>query len=192
MALKRSNQVRLIAGRLRGRKITFVDSQGLRPTGDRLRETLFSWLQPYIVGSTVLDLFAGSGALGFEAASRGAERVTMIEKSRTVCAGLRQNKLQLELDNLSIVCADALDVMGNTSANVDSERFDIVFIDPPFGERLHQSAVDMLVGSKCLRDDALVAIESDRRAELVEVPEQWQSRKDKVAGEVRLQLYLVP
>jgi 16S rRNA (guanine966-N2)-methyltransferase len=192
LAQKNSNQVRLIAGKFRGRKITFVDSQGLRPTGDRLRETLFSWLQPTIAQSRVLDLFAGSGALGFEAASRGAESVTLIEKSRRVCAVLRQNKDQLELNNLSISCANALDVINNLSGGVGkSDCFDIVFVDPPFDDNLHQATVDALNTSDCLCSNAMVAIEGDRRAPPVDVPAGWQLQKDKVAGEVRLQLFLV-
>jgi len=190
----------VIAGRLRGRSITFADSPGLRPTGDRLRETLFSWLQPFIVESRVLDLFAGSGVLGFEAASRGAAQVTMVEKSRKVCAMLRRNTALLELDGVAIICTDALDMIsgasllasGTGNQNSAIKHFDIVFIDPPFAESLQQSVIDALIHSQRLAINSLLAIESDRRAEPVTVPANWQLQKEKIAGDVRLQLYLVP
>ena len=192
MANKKQNKVRVIAGLLRGRTITFADSPGLRPTGDRLRETLFSWLQPFIAGSRVLDLFAGSGALGFESFSRGARHVTMVEKSRKVCAGLRQSVEQLEVDEVAIICADALDLASNFAESGDiSGPFDIIFVDPPFGEHLHQMTIDMLLQSQWLAKDSLLVIESDRRAAQLTVPTHWQLQKQKTAGEVQLQLYLV-
>lgn len=194
MASQKHNKIRIIAGRLRGRNITFSDSPGLRPTGDRLRETLFSWLQPFLVESKVLDLFAGSGALGFEAVSRGAAHVTMVEKSRKVCAVLRQNAAQLELNDVTIICLDALDLLSDTArGNQDcaSGPFDIVFVDPPFGEHLHQTAIDKLSQSQWLVKNSLVVIESDRRAGQCTVPAAWQLQKEKTAGEVHLQLYQI-
>jgi len=190
LAKRQLNKIRIIAGRFRGRHITVADSPGLRPTGDRLRETLFSWLQPYIADTRVLDLFAGSGALGFEAASRGALQVMMIERSRKVCAGLRQNAAQLEVDNVSIFCADALDLPDDQT--IADETFDIVFVDPPFAEQLHQAVIDMLSQSKRLAKNALIIIESDRRSPPLKIPDGWQLQKDKAAGEVQLQLYISP
>ncbi len=194
MASQKHNKVRIIAGRFRGRNITFADSPGLRPTGDRLREMLFSWLQPYIVESRVLDLFAGSGALGFEAVSRGAAQVTMVEKSRKVCAVLRQNAAQLEADDITIICADALDLLsGTVKSNRDGAigPADIVFVDPPFGERLHQTVIDELSRSQQVVQHSLVVIESDRRADQCTVPAAWLLLREKVAGEVRLQLFQI-
>jgi len=195
LANKKTNKVRVIAGRLRGRNITFADHPGLRPTGDRLRETLFSWLQPYIVDNIVLDLFAGSGALGFEACSRGARQVTMVEQSRKVFEVLQRNATQLQLDNVTIVRGDAMDLLGEQTVGTDNNltaAFGIVFIDPPFTAHLHQAVIDALSQSQRLAKDALVVIESDRRAQALTVPEHWRLQKDKIAGEVQLQLYLVP
>ena len=194
MAIKKHNKVRVIAGRLRGRHITFTDSPGLRPTGDRLRETLFSWLQPTLVDSRVLDLFAGSGALGFEAASRGAQHVTMVEKSRKVCEVLRQNAIHLEVEGIVVICADALDLISDSAGLGecgDQKHFDIVFVDPPFGENLHQTVTDRLSNSHWLAKNSLVVIESDRRAGQLSVPGHWRLQKEKIAGEVQLQLYSV-
>ena len=100
--------VRIIGGQHRGRKLPFAEMPGLRPTGDRIRETLFNWLQPVIEGASCLDLFAGSGALGMEAASRGAARVVMVEQAGSVVRQLERNKELLGLDRLNIVRADAL------------------------------------------------------------------------------------
>ncbi len=185
--------MRIIAGSRRGRSIAFVDRAGLRPTGDRLRETLFSWLQPYVVDSRVVDLFAGSGALGFEAASRGAGEVTLIEKSPKVCAGLRQSVDELKFDNVQIICADALTVIDRSlfsAQPVASAATDIIFIDPPFDTRMHQAVADALEHSG-LQAGTLVAIENDKRGDVLQVPANWTLEKDKLAGEVRLQLYRV-
>jgi len=172
-----------------------VDSAGLRPTGDRLREVLFAWLQPFIVGSRVLDLFAGSGALGFEAASRGAGQVTMVEKSPNICNVLQQNATQLKLDNVAIACADALQIARDKPPAVDSDsrcgRFDIVFIDPPFDKHLHQQVIEALLQGQCLSQNCHVVIESSKREELPLIPHTWQLKKEKIAGEVRLRVYLV-
>lgn len=209
MANRKPNKVRIIAGHLRGREITFIDGPGLRPTGDRLRETLFSWLQPYIVDSNVLDVFAGSGALGFESASRGAARVTMLEKSRKVCAELRQNLIKLKLDNVDIHCGDALQMISansqselasrvNREVNSDASggiqgigSFDIIFIDPPFQEHLHQRTVDAVARTQRLNKNTHVVIESDKRGQSVITPADWHLAREKIAGEVHLQLYRV-
>lgn len=194
MPKRKPNTVRIIAGSRRGRSVAFVDSAGLRPTGDRLRETLFSWLQPHVADSRVVDLFAGSGALGFEAASRGAAEVTLIEKSPKVCAGLRQSADELKFDNVQIICADALSVIDrslfNESPNA-SAATDIIFIDPPFDVGLHQAVADALADKGGLRVGTLVAIENDKRGKALQVPASWTLEKDKLAGEVRLQLYCV-
>jgi 16S rRNA (guanine966-N2)-methyltransferase len=136
MAAK-SNQVRIIAGQWRGRKLEFPDSQGLRPTSDRVRETLFNWLAPVLPGAVCLDLFAGSGALGFEAASRDASRVVMVEQNSAVFKHLQSQSRRLSAQAVELVNADANDYL----AGVDT-AFDIVFLDPPFGNAdLRQTAI---------------------------------------------------
>jgi 16S rRNA (guanine966-N2)-methyltransferase len=121
------NRVRIIGGAWRSRRIEFPDAQGLRPTPDRVRETLFNWLGQALDGKSCLDLFAGSGALGFEALSRGARHVTLVEKNKPVADALRRAAGKLEAVNLTIVCADALDYLAQCRA-----QFDLVFLDPPY------------------------------------------------------------
>lgn len=122
-----SNRVRIIGGQYRRRLLEFPDGAGLRPTPDRVRETLFNWLGQDLPGWTCLDLFAGSGALGFEAASRGAARVVMIERDARALAALERNRTLLATIPVEIVRADALAWLANTR-----ETFDLVFVDPPF------------------------------------------------------------
>lgn len=187
---KNSNKVRIIAGSLRGRQVNFPDHDGLRPTGDRLRESLFSWLHESLPGAHCLDLFAGSGVLGFEAISRGAASVVLAEKSTTVCRALRANAQLLGIDNIEIECADST----RMSALQNLRRgapFDIVFIDPPFSAGLHQITVDALQQAQVLADQAIVSVESGKRNPSVQVPQRWNLQREKVAGEVRLQLFRV-
>ncbi len=155
-----ANRLRIIGGSSRGRKIEFPDSPGLRPTGDRIRETLFSWLQSDIVNASCLDLFAGSGALGFEAFSRGAKHVTLVEKFTTVASGLRQSAENLGVDGaLDILTMSALDFMVRNTT-----PFDIVFVDPPFGSDLLQKSIDALSKATWLNVDCKVYIESEKKS----------------------------
>lgn len=121
------SQVRIIGGSLRGRKLSFADLPGLRPTGDRVRETLFNWLQPLIEGARCLDLFAGSGALGIEAVSRGAAEVVLVDNAPAVIRQLEKNRSAFNLDRLTVVRADALQFLDRAPS-----PFDLVFLDPPF------------------------------------------------------------
>jgi 16S rRNA (guanine966-N2)-methyltransferase len=122
-------RVRIIGGRWRGRKLSFPDSDGLRPTGDRIRETLFNWLMPVLPGANCLDLFAGSGALGFEALSRGAASCVMVERNPLVVRSLQESVQVLGADGANLVSADGLEWIKTSNG-----QFDIVFIDPPFGD----------------------------------------------------------
>lgn len=133
-------KVRIIAGQWRGSKLDVPNVIGLRPSSDRVRETLFNWLQCHIAGARCLDLFAGSGALGLEAASRGAAQVTMIERDPAALATLHASKARLGGENVEIVAADALAWLANASGRV----FDVVFVDPPFAAGLHQKTLDAL------------------------------------------------
>lgn len=154
----KTGKLRIIGGNWRGRNINFADAQGLRPTTDRVRETLFNWLQLDIHGSACLDLFAGSGALSFEAASRGASSVQMLEKNPMVCAMLRSEIDRLDATGqLSVVETDTLQWLDEKSDQ--QAGFDLVFLDPPFAEQIHQLVLDKLVTSKLLRADALVYLE---------------------------------
>jgi len=150
----KSNQVRIIGGEWRSRRISFPDHDGLRPSADRVRETLFNWLGQDLNGQDCLDLFAGSGALGFEALSRGAASVVMVERSRSAYAALRRNADLLGAKNLQLHCADALEfATADTAA-----RFDVVFLDPPFASNLLAQALPLV--APLLRPGARVYVES--------------------------------
>jgi 16S rRNA (guanine(966)-N(2))-methyltransferase RsmD len=123
----KTNQVRIIGGQWRSRIVRFPDAQSLRPTPDRLRETLFNWLGQDLTGKTCLDLFAGSGALGFEAASRGARQVVMVEQNTGVVRALRETQAMLDAGQVEIVRADAFAFL-----KTDARRYDVIFLDPPF------------------------------------------------------------
>jgi len=131
-----ANRVRIIGGQYRRRLLDFPGSAGLRPTPDRVRETLFNWLGQDLPGWHCLDLFAGSGALGFEAASRGAERVVMIERDRAALEALEKNRAVLGASQVSILRADALAWLAN-----DRESFDLIFVDPPFDSGLAEGVL---------------------------------------------------
>ena len=155
--MAKSNQVRIIGGEWRSRRITFPDHEGLRPSADRVRETLFNWLGQDLGGQCCLDLFAGSGALAFEALSRGAARVVMVEKSRRVCEALRRNADLLGAKNLQLHCADALEFATVAAADA-AARFDVVFLDPPFHSPLLGQALPLI--APLLRPGARVYVES--------------------------------
>ncbi len=175
----KTNQVRIIGGIHRGRKLPVPDQPGLRPTGDRVRETLFNWLQPLLPGAACLDLFAGSGALGLEAASRGAGRVLMLEQSPAVVRQLRENVDLLGLEKVQVEQADAL-----LRLQAEVEPFDIVFLDPPFSEGLLPRACGLLQSNGWLKPDARIYIETDAARGLPELPAQWRLLKEKKAGQV--------
>ena len=155
--MAKSNQVRIIGGLWRSRRISFPDHEGLRPSADRVRETLFNWLGRDLGGLGCLDLFAGSGVLGFEALSRGAASVVMAEKSRRVCEALRRNAEVLGAKNLQLHCMDALEFATAAAADA-AARFDVVFLDPPFGSTLLAQALPRV--APLLRPGARVYVES--------------------------------
>ena len=177
-----SGVVRIIGGEMRGRKIRFNSSKGLRPTLDRIRETLFNWLAQDIYGSECLDLFSGSGALGFEAASRGAKTVYFIEKAEPAVKALKDNCKLLNLENTKVVKSDA-----KTFLNYNENQFDIVFLDPPFGEGLLSNSFDALVPH--LKPNALIYIEQEKSENEFVPPEDWQQLKYKSTGRFSYALY---
>ncbi len=172
-------RVRIIGGRLRGRQIEFGDAPGLRPTGDRIRETLFNWLAPRIAGSRCLDLFAGSGALGFEAASRGAGQVVMLDRAPGTCRQLRVNAARLGLADVRIEQADALPWLDRPAA----ESFHIAFIDPPFDAALQAVACRLLEGRGWLERDARIYLEYPA-GDPPALPANWEILKQKHTGRV--------
>lgn len=182
---KGSNQLRIIGGLWRGRKLGFPDVDGLRPTGDRIRETVFNWLAPDIQGAHCLDLFAGSGALGLEALSRGAESSLLLEKNALAAQQLKSNLQLLQAGNGKVEQVDSLQWLNQQQA---PHRFDIVFIDPPFALELWEPIAAALETHNWLSDDAVIYLEAPRDAQL-QLPANWQLHRDKQAGQVSFRLY---
>ena len=174
---KPSNQVRIIGGDWRGRKLQFPSIEGLRPTPDRLRETLFNWLSPHIGGANCLDLYAGSGALGFEALSRGARSCCFIDNNKQVRAALASSVRALNCeDRATVVLADS------GSAITLDQSIDLVFLDPPFANDLLASTLDWLSKSPSIHRETLLYTESPKGHEL---PVCGLSiAKEKTAGKV--------
>ncbi|MBZ0071585.1 MAG: 16S rRNA (guanine(966)-N(2))-methyltransferase RsmD [Thiohalobacteraceae bacterium] len=181
-APRRANQVRIIGGQWRGRKLPFPDVPGLRPTPDRVRETLFNWLAPVIEGSRCLDLFAGSGALGFEAASRGAAEVVLVEREAQLAKALREHAQRLKAGQVQIAQADALQFLHATP-----RPFDIVLLDPSFGQDLLATVLTRLAAG-WLAPTAYLYLEAERTlpAERLAalLPAGFDLVRSKTAGQV--------
>lgn len=175
----KTNQVRIIGGRWRGRKLPFPDVEGLRPSADRVRETVFNWLQPVIEGARCLDLFAGSGAFGFEAASRGAGRVLMVERDPRVVAGLRSSCGKLATETVELRAEDALVFLQGPP-----EPFDILFLDPPYRSDLLAPALEQALARGWLAPAALIYVESDDEAALTSIDRRLRFERLKKAGNV--------
>jgi 16S rRNA (guanine(966)-N(2))-methyltransferase RsmD len=174
----KANEVRIVGGAWRSRRIRFTPSENLRPTPDRVRETLFNWLGQDLTGLACLDLYAGSGALGFEAASRGARRVVMVERDPVVHAALERNKDALQARQVELVRADALEFVRR-----DKSEYDVIFLDPPFKSGCGSELVATL--SLRLAEGGWVYHESGGR---MIWPEGWEVAKDGRAGQVVYQL----
>jgi 16S rRNA (guanine966-N2)-methyltransferase len=172
-------QLRIIGGRWRGRRLDVFESEGLRPTPDRVRETLFNWLQPYIAGASCLDLFAGTGALCLEALSRGAAGVVMVEKAPPVAQRLHQHVERLEAAGAEVVLADAVDFLQRTP-----RVFDIVFLDPPFKSNLIAECAALVEARGWIKPGGLVYIEAPSRMSELTLPATWELIRSKKAGQV--------
>ena len=177
-------RLRIVAGIWRSRVLDIADVEGLRPTSERIRETLFNWLTPSIHGRRCLDLFAGTGALGLEALSRGAKEVVFVERSRKAAATLRKNIDLLDASGAVVHEGDARTYL----AAGGHEPFDVVFLDPPFADESLSELCRLLDVEGVLAAGALVYLEQARSASDVELPEGWQVLKDKSAGNVRYML----
>ncbi len=176
-------RLRIVAGIWRSRMLDIADVEGLRPTSERIRETLFNWLTPQIAGRRCLDLFAGTGALGLEALSRGAREVVFVERSHTAVSTLRKN-----IDLLDATGAVVHD--GDASAYLEAGNgpFDVVFLDPPFADENLSELWRLLDERDVLAPGARVYLEQARSAADPELPAGWQVTKDKAAGNVRYML----
>lgn len=177
---KTPGELRIIAGAWRRRRIEVPDQPDLRPTPNRVRETLFNWLGQDLGGLCCLDLFAGSGALGFEAASRGAARVVMVERDRAALSTLRENRDRLAADAVEIVAAEAHDYLAQ-----QNERFDVVFLDPPFRQNPFENLLQNL--TRRLLPDARVYLEAART---LVPPPGWTAVRESRAGNVSYHLWI--
>jgi 16S rRNA (guanine966-N2)-methyltransferase len=181
---KVQNKLNIIGGNWRSRKINFEDVEGLRPTPARVRETLFNWLQYDVINSRCLDLYAGSGALSFEAASRGAKSVVQVENNSTACRNLKANVLTLGAEQIKIVQSEVFRYLAG-----DAQPFDLVFIDPPFHSNLVVQTCQLLEDKSWLAAHAKIYVETERHCRLEGLPDNWQLLKQKTAGEVMYQLF---
>jgi len=179
-----SNKVKIIGGEWRGRNLSFPDAEGLRPTPIRVRETLFNWLQYDVLGSRCLDLYAGSGALGVEAASRGAKRVVLVDNNAQICRQLKANTELLSAPQIKIVQQDAYRYLSG-----DAEPFSLVFLDPPFAKDLAVQTLNWLEDKQWLAPHAKIYIEVEKGLQLDGVPGNWTLLKHKVAGVVAYNLF---
>lgn len=180
--------VRIIGGDWRSRKLAFPDSAGLRPTPDRVRETLFNWLQAYTAGAYCLDLFSGSGALAFETLSRGAAHATLIDASNQVCRSLKQNLLNLKTQKAEVLEVDALQWLASQKDGTGT-RYDVIFLDPPFNQGLIEPICALLETNALLAADAMIYIESETSLGTPKVPNHWMLYREKRAGQVDYRLY---
>lgn len=180
-----SGQVRIIAGQWRSRRLPIQDLEGLRPTTDRVRETLFNWLANDIVNARVLDCFGGSGALALEALSRYASFAQIIELQRGAAIQLRENLQTLKCDKAEVLNADTLVVLQKGCA----QGFDVVFIDPPFRKGLAEKTIRLLDTQGWLNDGALIYVEIESELTQLAIPSRWHALKEKNAGQVSYRLY---
>ena len=169
---KAQSQLRIIGGQWRSRKLTFAPAEGLRPTSDRIRETVFNWLTPSIVDARCADLFAGSGALGLEALSRGASHCDFIDSSAAAAAQINTHLTSL-----------------GTYLQKQNQTLDIVFIDPPFGHNLVAPTIEQLRNSQLLTPESLIYVETAKGEDLSSVPGNWTLQREKTTGGVCYRLY---
>jgi 16S rRNA (guanine966-N2)-methyltransferase len=179
-----AGRLRIVAGNWRSRLLDIADVEGLRPTSERVRETLFNWLTARIHGARCLDAYAGTGALGLEALSRGAKNVVFVEKSAVAARQLRRNVEVLGAQGATVLQQDARDFLRRAA----TEPFDIVFLDPPFADDLVGETCRLLEESRLLADGALVYVELPKNGAGAQFPPGWQVQKDKTAGNVRYML----
>lgn len=178
-----TGKVRIISGQWRRRLLAVPDVEGLRPTPDRVRETLFNWLAGCIEEARCLDLYAGSGALGFEAASRGAAEVVLVEKDLRAVESMRRQARALGASQIQVVHADVRHWLQG-----EATPFDIVFLDPPYGGDDLGAVCGLLAGSRWLAPEALIYLESRGSLESLPLPPEWQILRRQKAGQVRYHL----
>ncbi|MBL4941199.1 MAG: 16S rRNA (guanine(966)-N(2))-methyltransferase RsmD [Colwellia sp.] len=175
--------IRIIAGKHRGRKLPVLMAEGLRPTTDRIKETLFNWLMPYLHDAHCLDCFAGAGSLGFEALSRGVAQVNLIELNKAAAKQLLANKQLLKADNIIVTNNNVLNFLKTQAI----QSFDLVFVDPPFRQNLVSQTCELLENG-WLSEQALIYVEMEAEGSQ-KLPNNWQLLKEKIAGQVAYRLF---
>ncbi|MCE4055106.1 16S rRNA (guanine(966)-N(2))-methyltransferase RsmD [Pseudomonas sp. Au-Pse12] len=178
-------QLRIIGGEWRSRKLSFPDLPGLRPTPDRVRETLFNWLAPYVAGAKVIDLFAGSGAVFLEALSRGAATGLALDSSSVAISSLREHLGTLRCTVGQAQTADALRYLETQPAT----PFDLAFLDPPFNQNLLPAACALLEARGWLADDAWIYTESETAPSTLGLPGSWRLHREQKSGQVYYSLW---
>ncbi|OCQ20080.1 16S rRNA (guanine(966)-N(2))-methyltransferase RsmD [Pseudoalteromonas luteoviolacea] len=180
-----NGHIRIISGKFKGRKLPVKDVEGLRPTTDRVKETLFNWLMSDIRDASILDCFAGSGSLGFECLSRFAKEATFVELDKGAVNQIKANTLTLALDNAFVFHTSALEFLKN---NQKGQSFDVVFLDPPFRKDLLSPCCELLEQHHWLHDDTLIYVEFEKESQ-PKLPDNWQLLKEKQAGQVMCMLF---
>ena len=180
--------LRIIGGEWRSRKLPFPAIEGLRPTPDRVRETVFNWLQFHVGGANCLDLFAGSGALGLEALSRGAAHTTFVDQAAAATSQLKRNLTTLKCQKAEVIQMDAA-LFADQLLGKEGVQYDLVFLDPPFNKGLVEPICKALEASGQLSDHALIYIETESTAGHLDLPEHWSALKEKRAGQVLYRIY---
>ncbi|GAB6066721.1 16S rRNA (guanine(966)-N(2))-methyltransferase RsmD [Methylothermus subterraneus] len=183
--MRNKNEVRILAGALKGQRLPFPRVASLRPTPGLVRETLFNWLREDVAGANCLDLFAGSGALGFEAASRGASSVVLVESHPQAVKRLFENRARLAASQVEIVGSEVVRFLKQALA----EPFDLVFLDPPYGQGLVEVCCRLLEERGWLKPAAKIYVEAESRF-APPVPSRWEKLREKRVGEVGCRLYV--
>ena len=178
--------IRIISGQFRGRKLPVKDVQGLRPTTDRIKETVFNWLMQDTRGAAILDCFAGSGGLGFEALSRFADHAVFFELDKGAASQLKENISTLKLDNAVVKQGNSLSLL---EQNTQNEQFDLIFVDPPFRQNLAEKSCFLLEKNNWLSAQALIYVEVESELSDLSSPDNWMLLKEKTAGQVICRLY---
>ncbi|AEF56430.1 16S rRNA (guanine(966)-N(2))-methyltransferase RsmD [Marinomonas posidonica] len=182
----KATKLRIIAGEWRSRQLPIPNVEGLRPTPDRVRETLFNWINPYLPGAVCADVFCGSGALGLEALSRGAKHLTFVDNAKLVTKQMTDNLATLQTQQAQVIQQTADAYLGQPA----NQAFDIVFLDPPFRKGWLEKIIPLLEQG-WLAKRALVYIEMEKETPLPLLPEHWQLSKEKVAGQLVYRLFEV-
>lgn len=178
-------QLRIIGGEWRGRKLHFPTVPGVRPTPNRIRETLFNWLAPYVRDACCLDLFAGSGALGFEALSRHAKSVTFIEQSATLARYLKEQIKQFAVEDKAVVYQAQFPFDSAQVFKREKPLFNLVFLDPPFQQDLVEKACHWLLKEQLIGRESIIYIETESTLKSLLLPPNWHIQPCKIAGKVQ-------